>query len=100
MHPLYNDGQSGGAVQRTFDWSDVEPAVAVLETITELKDGDTVDSATVLEPPLQTHIDIDSLNTTVRSEAVSSITLNIADYQIHIYDDTVAATPAESESNA
>jgi hypothetical protein len=97
---MMNDDPFGGGVRRTFDWSDVDPAVAVLETIAELKDGDSADSATVLEPPLQTHIDIDSLNTIVRSEVVSSITLTIADYQVHIYDDTVAATPAESESDA
>jgi hypothetical protein len=87
-------------IRCTFDWSDVDPAVAVLDTIAELKNSDNTDSATVLESPLQTHIDYDSLNTVVRSEAVSSITLTIADYEIHIYDDTVAATPAESESNA
>jgi hypothetical protein len=96
-----NDDRFGGeGIRCTFDWSDVDPAVAVLDTIAELKDSDSADSATVLESPLQTHIDFDSFNTVVRSEAVASITLTIADCEIHIYDDTVAATPAESESNA
>lgn len=90
---------SGCDVRRTFDWSDVEPAVAVLEMITKLEDSDVTDSATVLEPPLQTHFDTDSLNTLVRSDVVCSITLGIGDYHIQIYEDTVSATRAESDSD-
>jgi hypothetical protein len=57
-----------------------------------LEDRRGTDQATVLQPPLQTRLDSDALNALVRTDAVHSISLDIADYHVHISENTVGIT--------
>lgn len=93
MVGVSNSGVSG--MQREYDWDDVEPAVAVLESIAAFEHGDAGDPASALNPPLQSHVDVDALNAIVREGSMSHLALRIDDYRVQIHGECVDISRAE-----
>jgi|AntRauTorcE11898_2_1112593.scaffolds.fasta_scaffold04945_2 predicted restriction endonuclease len=82
-------------MQREYNWEEVEPAVAILESIAAFEDGDVCKSASVVDPPLHHHVDTDALNAIVRDGSTSSIALRIADYRVQVRGKLVEVTDAD-----
>ncbi|WP_348611024.1 hypothetical protein [Halobaculum rarum] len=84
-----------GDVRREYDWSETEPAVAILETIAAHEQNDGTDKADLIDAPLQTYVDLDALGTPLGNDRIVSIALNVANYYVRIVGNTVSVTPAE-----
>lgn len=88
-----------GGVQRRYDWSNVSPSVAIIETIAVLENGEPRGAVDVLETPLNEYVSTDALDTLVKNDSLTAISLTISDYYVRISGDTVGVAPAETVSN-
>jgi len=79
-------------IRREYNWDDVSPVVAIIESIAELEYGDASETTEVLDQPLQTYVDVEALDTLVRSESTLSITLQVSHYHIQIHRNTVGVS--------
>lgn len=95
---IHNLGQFGG-VQRHYDWSNVSPSVAIIETMAVFEHGEPRRAADVLETPLNEHVSTDALDALVRNDTLTAISLIISDYHVLITGNTVGIEPAESTSD-
>jgi hypothetical protein len=89
-----------GGVHREYDWATVTPGVAILESIAMLEHGEVTKSTDVLAKPLADYLEVDSLNTLVKSNSEISISFVVDDYQVEIEGDTVGVTSTNLTVNS
>ncbi|QLG29883.1 hypothetical protein HUG10_19935 (plasmid) [Halorarum halophilum] len=94
----HNLAQLGG-VQRQYDWSNVSPTVAIIETVAIFENGELTGAADVLETPLDEHVSTDALNKLVRNDSLTAVSLKIANYHVRISGNSVGVAPAETISD-
>jgi|AntRauTorcE11897_2_1112592.scaffolds.fasta_scaffold00002_123 hypothetical protein len=72
---------------KRYDWSEVSPGVAVVETVADL------DSAEVeVLPPLAHIIDVDALNELLRGTRTADPEGVVVSFRYHGYDVTIASS--------
>lgn len=88
---------SGGAstqVSRTYDWTEVPPSVAIIETIAEYED-ETLDQALENQDlPLAHCVDADALDTLVGNGTDLALSFSYSEYEILIHGNEVAVASA------
>lgn len=82
-------------VHREYDWDEVDPTVAILESISVFEHGDVSEAVSVLDKPLATYIETDALDALIRGENTTSVAFRIADYHVQIYRNIVEVAHAE-----
>lgn len=84
-----------GGIQREYDWSNISPVVAVLESIAVFEHGDPGKTGEVLDSPLQTYVETDALETIATSDKPVAVNFSTPNYRIQVHRDTVSVTAAE-----
>lgn len=90
-----NPPEDFDGVQHEYDWGEIAPSTAILESIATLEESDKTEVRNLLDSPLHSYFDPDALGTLVRSSQEISITLEVEAYHIQINGDTVGVTPVE-----
>lgn len=81
-------------VRQNFDWQEVSPCFAVIETI-ELYDK-TYGTSSSLEQPLGTYFDVDALDNLLPNELRMKISFDVEDYTVTIQETSVSVTAGSS----
>lgn len=90
---MADSGGNSTQVTRTYDWAEVPPSVAIIETIAEYE-GETLDRMIENQyPPLAHCLDADALDTLVENGSDLALTFSYAEYEILIHENEVAVAP-------
>lgn len=78
--PERGDEEEFGATREEYEWADVGPATAVLETI-----GAAMDCDPLTLDPLYEYVDLDALDALVRSAAApAAVTFRFQSYRVRV----------------
>ena len=91
---MADSGGNSVQVSQSYDWTEVPPSVAIIETIAEYEDETldwTVENQNL---PLAHCLDADALDTLVGNGTDLSLSFSYAEYDILIHGNEVAVAPA------
>lgn len=81
-----------------FAWSEIRPSIAVIEAIDTYEDeSEKTDDGP--SDPLYHYLETDALDALVRSEAPTTVGVDLEDYHVHIAGNTVSVTTNKSPHN-
>lgn len=93
---MAGSGGSSTQVTRTYDWAEVSPSVAIIETIAAYE-GETLDWAVESrDPPLNDCLDADALDALFSNDSGFELSFSFSEYYIQISGNAVAITPGEA----
>ena len=78
---------SGQSTTEQYDWSEVSPSVAVLETVADL-DGTTIEAL----PPLVRVVDVDALNDLIGGNGTADTGKVVISLQYNGYDLSISSS--------
>lgn len=87
------DGFAGDqTVHQEYDWTEIRPTVAIIETIERYEHTAGRSAAGGLDRPLGHYLDTEALNQVVQDAPAAYISLNLDDYTVTITNNTVQVT--------
>ncbi|MFC7230857.1 HalOD1 output domain-containing protein [Saliphagus sp. GCM10025308] len=75
------------SVQRRYDWSDVDPSMAVINALASLEDARPVNLSDEVDGTLCDFVDPEALDALVTDKSTISISFMITEYEVHIDGD-------------
>ena len=79
-----------------YDWSEIHPSVAVIETIKRYQRNELNREPSGIPEPLQHYLETDALDTVIQSDPTMAIALTIEDYAVEINENAVHVTTHDS----
>lgn len=90
---MTDSGEDHTEVRRTYDWADVSPSVAIIETIAAYE-GETLARAVEEHQPLEWAVDVDALESMVGDAPDLAVSFSFSGYLIHIDGNDVGVSLA------
>ncbi|UTF55878.1 HalOD1 output domain-containing protein [Natronosalvus rutilus] len=75
------------SVQTRYDWSDVDPSMAVINALASLEDVRPVNLSDEVDGTLYDFVDPEALDALVTDKSTISISFMITEYEVHIDGD-------------
>lgn len=94
---MTDSGRNRTEVTRTYDWANVSPSVAIIETIAAFE-GETLNRAVEDHEPLEWFVDVDALEAIVGVAPDLALSFAFSGYQIQIDGNDVGVSLAGTGS--
>lgn len=93
------DDDSREEVRQRYDWQEVPPCIAIVETI-ERFDASTSGPNGGLTEPLGTYLEVDAIDTLVQNDLPKTLSFEIEEYTVTLTEDAVSVTATGVDAHA